>query len=69
MKKLIAALLILATVFALASCGGTKPAEDSKPADTVTAILNAIDSNMDRNGNVTIPVEVLEDAIQQIGKL
>ena len=34
MKKLIAALLILATVFALASCGGNKPAEDSKPADT-----------------------------------
>ena len=42
---------------------------DSKPADTVKAILNAIDSNMDRNGNVTIPVEVLEDAIQQIGNL
>ena len=42
---------------------------DNSGSDTVTAILNAIDSNMDRNGNVTVPVEVLEDAIQQIGNL
>ena len=41
---------------------------DNTNAGVMAQLLSAIDT-VDNNGNVTIPVEVLEDAIQQIGNL
>ena len=41
---------------------------DSAKTGAVAQLLDAM-NNPDNNGNVTIPVEVLEDAVQQIGTL
>ena len=41
---------------------------DNSNANVMAQLLSAIDT-VDNNGNVTVPVEVLEDAVQQIGNL
>ncbi len=43
-------------------------ASDNANSGVMAELLQAVDT-VDNNGNVTVPVEVLEDAIQQIGNL